>query len=60
LDWREAHPGWLVYDSKEEAECLRITNESMGGGSEEENERLYKKMIRKIAHETLIDKNLVE
>ena len=60
LDWREAHPGWLVYDSKEEAECLRITNESMGGGSDEENERLYKKMIRKIAHETLIDKNLVE
>ena len=60
LDWREAHPGWLVYDSKEEAECLRITNESMGGGSDEENERLYKKMIRKIAHETLIDKKLVE
>jgi len=60
MDWREAHPGWLVYDSKEEAECLRITNESMGGGSDEENERLYKKMIRKIAHETLIDKNLVE
>jgi len=60
LDWREAHPGWLVYDSKEEAECLRITNESMGGASDEENERLYKKMIRKIAHETLIDKNLVE
>jgi hypothetical protein len=60
LDWREAHPGWLVYDSKEEAECLRITSESMGGGSDEENERLYKKMIRKIAHETLIDKNLVE
>jgi hypothetical protein len=60
LDWREAHPGWLVYDSKEEAECLRITNESMGGGSDEENERLYKKMIRKIAHETLIDKKIVE
>ena len=60
LDWREAHPGWLVYDSKEEAECLRITSESMGGGSDEENERLYKKMIRKIAHETLIDKKLVE
>ena len=60
LDWREAHPGWLVYDSKEEAECLRITNESMGGASDEENERLYKKMIRRIAHETLIDKKLVE
>jgi hypothetical protein len=57
IDWRDAHPGWLIYDSKEEAECLRITNESMGGYTDEENEKLYKKMFRKIAHETIIDKS---
>ena len=56
-DWRDANPGWTVLHSQLEEDYLHITSESMGGASTDEDEKLYNKIIRKVANEVVIDKN---
>ena len=58
-DWRDANPGWSVLHSQLEEDYLHITSESMGGSSTEEDEKLYNKIIRKLANEVVIDKNMI-
>ena len=58
-DWRDANPGWAVLHSQLEEDYLHITSESMGGSSTDEDEKLYNKIIRKVATEVVIDKKLI-
>ena len=58
-DWRDANPGWSVLHSQLEEDYLHITSESMGGSSSEEDVKLYNKIIRKVANEVMIDKNML-
>ena len=58
-DWRDANPGWTVLHSQLEEDYLHITSESMGGLSTEDDDKLYHKIIRKVANEVAIDKNMM-
>ena len=55
-DWRDANPGWAELHSQLEEDYLHITSECMGGSSTDEDEKLYNKIIRRVANEVFIDK----
>jgi hypothetical protein len=55
--WREEHPCCLDPQSKQNDVYLKIVSNSMSGGSQEEMNKNYDKIIRNIAKEVIIEKN---
>ena len=53
--WREEHPCCLDPQSKQNDVYLKIVSNSMSGGSQEEMNKNYDKIIRNIAKEVTID-----
>lgn len=56
--WREEHPTCLDPQSKQNDVYLKIVSNSMSGGSQEEMNKNYDKIIRNIAKEVTIEKNV--
>jgi len=55
-DWKDAHPGCGDWDSKINTKFLKMQYEAMGSGGEEQELKDYKKIIRKVSENTIIDK----
>ncbi len=56
-NWRDKYPDCVDADSKKNNLYLNIVSNSMSGGSKEECEKNYNKIIKNIAKETVIDKD---
>jgi uncharacterized C2H2 Zn-finger protein len=54
--WQKEHPGWSDIDSKENDRYLRYVFNSMCGGSAEETESNYGKIMRHVSRITMVDK----
>jgi hypothetical protein len=57
FEWQKDHINFNHYDSKQNDQYLQIVTNSMSGGTEQEQQTNYEKIIKNIAKETLIDKN---
>jgi len=57
-EWKEANSSWQKRHSQTEEQYYKITGNSMGACEPEGNEKNYKKIIRKVAKEVTIDKNI--
>jgi hypothetical protein len=58
-DWTRANPTSLSdYNSKKHSQYMYILNKSMGACDPEENDKDYNKIIRKIANQVIIHKEL--
>lgn len=55
-EWRKTYPDCTDVDSNKNNLYLNIVSNSMSGGSKEECEKNYNKIIRNIVKETIIDK----
>jgi transcriptional regulator with PAS, ATPase and Fis domain len=55
--WKQTYPDCTNVDSKKNNLYLKIVSNSMSGGSKEECEKNYNKIIRNIVKETIIDKD---
>jgi len=53
-EWQKIHPEYNNSESKQNDKYLQIVLESMSGSSEEESEKNYNKIIKKLAKETVI------
>lgn len=58
-EWKKTYPDCVDADSKKNNLYLKIVSNSMSGGSKEECEKNYNKIIRNIAKETVIDKDKI-
>jgi len=58
-EWREKNPESDDYDSQKHMDYHQIVIHSMGGSTKEEDENNYNKIIRKVAKESVIDKEAV-
>jgi hypothetical protein len=54
--WQKANPEYLDPDSRQNDKYMKIILNAMSGSSKEESENNYEKIIKKIARETVIDK----
>ena len=54
--WREENPSAEDTDTKKHMDYIHILHESMGGSSQESDEKKQNKIIRNVAKEVLIDK----
>jgi len=55
-DWKDAHPGCGDWDSKLNSKFLKMQSEAMGSCNEEQELKDYRKIIRKVSENTIIDK----
>jgi hypothetical protein len=55
-DWINQHPDSKYADSPKNDQYMRIISNSMGGATNEEDEKNYNKIIKKLATEVLISK----
>ena len=58
-EWQKANPEYRDSSSKINDRYLQIVSESMSGSSKEECDKNYKKIIKNIARETVIDKHIL-
>jgi uncharacterized protein YegL len=58
-EWQKINPEYKDSSSKINDRYLKIVSESMSGSSKEECDKNYKKIIKNIAKETIIDKNII-
>ena len=58
-EWQKMYPEFNDPDSKQNDKYLKIICESMSGGSKEETDKNYNKIIKNIVKETIIDKDVV-
>jgi hypothetical protein len=58
-NWRDKYPDCTSANSKKNDLYLKIVSNSMSGGSKEECEKNYNKIIKNIAKETVIDKDKI-
>lgn len=54
--WQEVNPDFVTLDTKENNEYLKIALNSLGGQTEEEEEKFTDKIIRNVLKDVLIDK----
>jgi hypothetical protein len=57
-EWREKNPESDDYDSQRHMDYHQIVIHSMGGSTKEEDEKHYNKIIKNVAQEVTIDKNI--
>lgn len=55
-EWQKEHPNYQDYDSKENTDYMRIIGNAMVGGTDEEIERNFKKIIHAVAQAYAIPK----
>ncbi len=55
-EWQKNYPDCNKYDSRKNDLYLKIVSNSMSGGSEEESQQNYEKIITNVAKKTIIDK----
>jgi hypothetical protein len=55
--WQQENPDFITLDTKENNEYLKIALNSLGGQSEEEDEKFTGKIIRNVLKDVLIDKS---
>jgi len=55
-EWTKEHPEYNDSESRQNDKYLKIVCESMSGGSQEETNKNYNKIIKNIAKETIINK----
>ncbi len=55
-EWTKEHPEYNNSESKQNDKYLKIVCESMSGGTQEETNKNYNKIIKNIAKETIINK----
>jgi hypothetical protein len=58
-EWKKINPEHIDSSSKANDKYLKIICESMPGSTKEESDKNYKKIVKKIVKETVIDKSLV-
>jgi hypothetical protein len=57
VEWTDANPDYVDYDSKANTDYMRIIGNSMPGYTDEEIDKSYKKIIRTVAREVPIPRN---
>jgi len=55
-EWINNNPDANNYDSKKHVEYIKILGQSMGGKTDEENHKIYQKIIKNIAKHVMIEK----
>jgi hypothetical protein len=58
-EWQKLYPEFNDPSSKQNDKYLKIICESMSGGSKEETDKNYNKIVKNIVKETIIDKDVV-
>jgi hypothetical protein len=58
-DWQKINPEYKDSSSKINDKYLKIVSESMSGLTKDECDKNYKKIVKNIAKETVIDKNMI-
>lgn len=56
-EWKDKHPEHKNLSSTIHRTYMKIVNEASGGGTDEEDERNFKKIIKRVAAETVLDRN---
>jgi hypothetical protein len=56
IEWQKKHTHFNKYDSKQNDQYLQIVSNSMSGGTKQEQQHNYEKIVRNIAKETIINK----
>ena len=56
-EWQKKNPQWANYHSKQNDMFMKILNNSMSGGTEEEQQANYEKIMKNIMKNTVIDKS---
>ena len=56
-DWRQENPGFDQYDSKKNDLYLKLLVNTMGPDSPDATDKAFRKIIRKVASNTIIKKN---
>ncbi len=56
-EWKKKNPNWASYHSKQNDMFMKILNNSVSGGTEEEQQANYEKIIKNIMKNTVIDKS---
>jgi hypothetical protein len=57
-EWKESHPHYYDYESKQNTEYMQIVGNAMPGATDDEIEHNYKKIIRNIAQSVPIPKHI--
>lgn len=58
-DWKKINPDHSDSSSKANDKYLKIICESMSGSTKEESDKNYKKIVKKIVKESVIDKSII-
>jgi len=58
-EWKKANPGCDKYDSRKNDKYLKMVVESMGPTNEKDEEKDFNKIIRFVAKETMIEKDII-
>jgi len=58
-EWQKIYPEFNDPSSKQNDKYLKIICESMSGGSKEESDKNYNKIVKNIVKETIIDKDTI-
>lgn len=56
-EWQEKNPEHSDINTNKHKEYVKIINEVSGGGTDEEDDKNFKKIIKRVAAETAIDRN---
>ena len=56
-EWQKKNPNWASYHSKQNDMFMKILNNSMSGGTEEEQQANYEKIMKNIMKNTVIDRS---
>ncbi len=56
-EWKKKNPNWASYHSKQNDMFMKILNNSVSGGTEEEQQANYEKIMKNIMKNTVIDKS---
>ena len=57
--WQEENPEFRILDTKENDDYVKIALNSLGGQTEEEQEKYIKKIMRNVMKEAIIEKNSI-
>jgi len=56
-EWQKKNPNWASYHSKQNDMFMKILNNSVSGGTEEEQQANYEKIMKNIMKNTVIDRS---
>lgn len=59
-DWKQQNPNWTNYDSEEGQVLNKIYMATTGGGTDEEDEKYVKKIIKNVLQEVMVEKKDIQ